>query len=197
MTKRTKFIASLVGVVAVVAIGGGVAVGADQWGGVDLTPQPAVQAASSDLQESFSVFRPGAKVANASAEFKKELADEPLLLSHGGNIDRAVVVSSESGKAWLVPGKDSICVYQANPPGEYGYGGTCGSLTQAKSGQTATWSMSKDGEILGGVALVPDGAAVSATDASGSKEALTVEDNVVGFSGSLKTLDIGGSNLKF
>lgn len=188
----------MVGVVAVVAIGGGVAVGADKWDQVDLTPSQAVPEASADLQDSFAVFRPNADVAAASAEFKKSLADEPLLLSHGGNVDRAIVVSTESGKAWLVPGKDSVCLYQANPPGEFGYGGTCGSLAQAKNGKVATWSMGQNGEDLTGVALVPDGSDVSATDASGREEAVAVKNNVVGFgSSSLKTLKVGDWNHKF
>lgn len=197
MTKRTKVIALLVGVVAVVVIGGGVAVGASPWS-PDLTPKAAVSAASSDLQGSFAVLRPDANVASASDEFKKELADEPLLKSNGGNIDRAVVVSTGSSKAWIVPGKDAVCVYQANPPGEYGYGGTCGSTADAKSGKLATWSMGENGENIRGVALVPDGAAVSATNASGKKEAVAAKNNIASFGGSdLKTLEIGGSNLKF
>lgn len=196
MTKRTKFIALLVGVVAVLAIGGGVAVGANPWS-QDLTPKPAVAAASSDLQDSFGVLRSGANVTAASAAFKKELADEPLMQSNGGNIDRAVVVSTESGKAWIVPGKDSVCIYQENPPGEYGYGGTCGSTAEAKSGKIATWSMGQDGEILGGVALVPDGADVSTTDASGRRTSVGVTNNVVGFGGKVKLLTIDGQNHKF
>lgn len=199
MTRNAKLTVSALVAFVVIVVGGGAAFGANQLSLIDLTPVPPAPAASSDIQESFSVLRADARVSSASAEFKKSLAEEPLLRSKGGNPERAVAISTGSGDAWIVPGKDHVCVYLASPPGEFGFGGTCGSTAEARSGKLATWSMDEHGEKIRGVALVPDGTAtVTAVDASGNVESLAVKNNVVSFGGpNLKSLSIGRSKHEF
>lgn len=198
MTRNVKLTASLIGVIVVAATGGGAAFGANQLALIDLTPAPVEAVVSPEIQGSFSVLRSGAKVASASAAFKESVSEEPLLKSKGGNVGRAVVVSTTYGNAWIVPGKNSVCLYMASPPGEFGYGGTCGSSADAKSGKLATWSMGENGENIRGVALVPDGASVSVTDDSGNKETVAASNNIVSFGGpELRALEIGGWSHKF
>lgn len=113
------------------------------------------------------------------------VAASPARFGRNPSLSRAI--DTPTGKGWVVPGDDVLCLIAPDPI--EGYGTTCAS-TELVERQGLTLGIA-NAERSTAVTLVPDGAAVTATDTGDHTRALQPDDSGVVAVDAEKTDSIG------
>ncbi|WP_210491899.1 hypothetical protein [Patulibacter sp. SYSU D01012] len=171
--RRTLSVAAALAVTAGLGVAGSSAVAGDEAAAPVAAPtSPAatapapIGAVQPDQAETLQALRRPQRASDAIPADVAAAAASPA--KFGRNPDLARAISTPTGKGWIVPGDDTVCVVVPDPVD--GYGTSCSPTdTVAATGLTLTM-VGKDATKA--VTVVPDGAEVVATEPDGDRRAL-------------------------
>jgi len=127
-----------------------------------------------ELRSSFASFRRAAVSADALPAAAQATVTQGGNSSHGLNPSLSRLVGEAGGsKIWMVPGTSGSCLYDT-----LSGGAVCGSNTDVSSHGLSLLLVPVSGAQPTLVGLVPDGATVTATDATGAETAIPTSSSV-------------------
>ncbi|HEX8101231.1 MAG TPA: hypothetical protein VF533_01330 [Solirubrobacteraceae bacterium] len=115
---------------------------------------PAVRAAGLEERDSFRILRRTRRADDEmSTDAKHAFGDRS---SFGRNNDLSMAIEASTGKGWVVPGRNALCLIVPDP--SQGFGATCQATTDAKRGDLVMTFASPESRTVQLTAVLPDGA---------------------------------------
>lgn len=127
---------------------------------------PAIGAVQADQSQALKVLRRD-QVASDAMPADAEAAVGPSMF--GRNPDLARAIDTPTGKGWVVPGDETVCLIAPDPVD--GYGVSCSPTSVVRTDGITLGNASDEASTA--VTLVPDGAEVVVVDEDRSTDAVT------------------------
>jgi hypothetical protein len=174
----------LLGLTAIVVVGGGAALAATLTAQPEPSPAPSASSLPSELSAHFAAFSGGvgAGVAGVGAAgpettARLERGAEGIGAQYGLSVGFAREVTYGTSRVWLVPGSAGVCLH------DYETGtGVCGPIKDAIAGTVITDVGGDEKGIAGGgtvYGIAADGnSQVTVRDSNGGTETVPVQHNV-------------------